>query len=132
MSGSGSWRFIRKKCRWHLTFDFRRLAERYVISGGNIKNVVIKAAAAAAAEPGPDLGKRISQQHFEGAAEEVLSAKAIMRQSLFAESGVAAPDPVNAWGKVEARWQTAILMALGLASTALIAALVAVALVLLR
>ena len=112
--------------------DFRRLAERYVISGGNIKNVVIKAAAAAAAEPGPDLGKRISQQHFEGAAEEVLSAKAIMRQSLFAESGVAAPDPVNAWGKVEARWRTAILMALGLASTALIAALVAVALVLLR
>ena len=77
--------------------DFRRLAERYVISGGNIKNVVIKAAAAAAAEPGPDLGKSISQQHFEGAAEEVLSAKAIMRQSLFAESGVAAPDPVNAW-----------------------------------
>ena len=112
--------------------DFRRLAERYVISGGNIKNVVIKAAAAAAAEPGPDLGKRISQQHFEGAAEEVLSAKAIMRQSLFAESGVAAPDPVNAWGKVEARWRTAILVALGLASTALIAALVAVALVLLR
>ena len=112
--------------------DFRRLAERYVISGGNIKNVVIKAAAAAAAEPGPDLGKRISQQHFEGATEEVLSAKAIMRQSLFAESGVAAPDPVNAWGKVEARWRTAILMALGLASTALIAALVAVALVLLR
>ena len=112
--------------------DFRRLAERYVISGGNIKNVVIKAAAAAAAEPGPDLGKSISQQHFEGAAEEVLSAKAIMRQSLFAESGVAAPDPVNAWGKVEARWRTAILVALGLASTALIAALVAVALVLLR
>ena len=94
--------------------------------------MVIKAAAAAAAEPGPDLGKRISQQHFEGAAEEVLSAKAIMRQSLFAESGVAAPDPVNAWGKVEARWWTAILVALGLASTALIAALVAVALVLLR
>ena len=112
--------------------DFRRLAERYVLSGGNIKNVVIKAAAAAAAEPGPDLGKRISQQHFEGAAGEVLSAKAIMRQSLFAESGVATPDPVNAWGKVEARWRTAILMALGLAGTALIAALVAVALVLLR
>ena len=45
--------------------DFRRLAERYVVSGGNIKNAVIKAAAAAAAEPGPDLGKRISQRHFE-------------------------------------------------------------------
>ena len=112
--------------------DFRRLAERYVVSGGNIKNAVIKAAAAAAAEPGPDLGKRISQRHFECAAEEVLSAKAVMRQSLFAEGGVAAPDPVNAWGEVEARWRTAILMALGLAGTALIAALAAVALVLLR
>jgi len=33
---------------------------------------------------------------------------------------------------VEARWRTAILMALGLAGTALVAALVAVALVLLR
>lgn len=112
--------------------DFRRLAERYVVSGGNIKNAVIKAAAAAAAEPGPDLGKRISQRHFEGATEEVLSAKTIMRQSLFAESSVAAPDPVNAWGEVEARWRTTILIALGLAGTALIAALVAVALVLLR
>ncbi len=112
--------------------DFRRLAEQYVMSGGNIKNAVIKAAAAAAAEPGPDLGKRISQRHFECATEEVLSAKAIMRQSLFAEDGVAAPDPVNVWRKVEARWRTAILTALGLACTALIAALVAVALVLLR
>jgi SpoVK/Ycf46/Vps4 family AAA+-type ATPase len=112
--------------------DFRRLAEQYVMSGGNIKNAVIKAAAAAAAEPGPDLGKRISQRHFECATEEVLSAKAVMRQSLFAEDGVAAPDPVNVWRKVEARWRTAILTALGLACTALIAALVAVALVLLR
>src|SRR6476469_1453168 len=42
--------------------DFKRLAERYVVSGGDIKTAVIKAAAAAAAEPGPDLGKRISQR----------------------------------------------------------------------
>ena len=112
--------------------DFRRLAERYVVSGGDIKNAVIKAASAAAAEPGSDLGKRICQQHFECATEQVLSAKAIMQQSLFAEGGVAVPDPVNVWRKVEARWRTAILMALGLAGTALVAALVAVALVLLR
>src|SRR4249920_1417423 len=88
--------------------DFRQLAERYVISGGNIKNVVIKAAAAAAAEPGPDLGKRICQRHFECASEEVLSAKAIMQQSLFAAGGVTAPDPVHVWRKVEARWRIAI------------------------
>ncbi len=82
--------------------DFQRLAEQYVVSGGDIKNAVIKAAAAAAAEPGPDLGKRICQRHFERAR------------------------------KVEARWRIAILVALGLAGAAFVAALVAVALVLLR
>jgi SpoVK/Ycf46/Vps4 family AAA+-type ATPase len=112
--------------------DFQRLAERYAVSGGDIKNAVIKAAAAAAAEPGPELGKHISQRHFERATEEVLSAKAIMQQSLFADGGVAASDPINVWRKVEARWQTAILVALGLAGAAFVAALVAVALVLLR
>jgi SpoVK/Ycf46/Vps4 family AAA+-type ATPase len=112
--------------------DFRWLAERYVVSGGDIKNAVIKAAAAAAAEPGPDLGKRISQRHFECATEEVISAKAVMQQSLFAEGAVAANDPIRLWQKVEARWRTAILVSLGLAGTAFIAALAAVALVLLR
>jgi SpoVK/Ycf46/Vps4 family AAA+-type ATPase len=112
--------------------DFQRLAERYAVSGGDIKNAVIKAAAAAAADPGPDLGKRICQRHFERAAEEVLSAKAIMQQSLFVEGGVAVPDPLSLWRKVEARWRIAILVALGLAGAAFVAALVAVALVLLR
>jgi len=112
--------------------DFQRLAEQYVVSWGDIKNAVIKAAAAAAAEPGPDLGKRICQRHFERATEEVLSAKVIMQQSLFAEGGIAAPDPLTVWRKVEARWRIAILVALGLAGAAFVAALVAVALVLLR
>src|SRR5437870_3558915 len=112
--------------------DFQRLAEQYVVSEGDIKNAVIKAAAAAAAEPGPDLGKRICQRHFERATEEVLSAKVIMQQSLFAEGGIAAPDPLTVWRKVEARWRIAILVALGLAGAAFVAALVAVALVLLR
>jgi SpoVK/Ycf46/Vps4 family AAA+-type ATPase len=112
--------------------DFRWLAERYVTSGGDIKNAVIKAAAAAAAEPGPDLGKSISQRHFECATEEVISAKAIMQQSLFAKGGVAATDPIRLGRKVEKRWRTAILVSLGLAGAAFIAALAAVALVLLR
>jgi SpoVK/Ycf46/Vps4 family AAA+-type ATPase len=112
--------------------DFRLLAERDIVSGGDIKNAVIKAAAAAAAEPGPDLGKRIYQRHFESATEEVLSAKAIMQQSLLAESAIAVPDPVSVWRKVEARWQTAILVSLGLAGAAFVAALAAVAFVLLR
>jgi SpoVK/Ycf46/Vps4 family AAA+-type ATPase len=111
--------------------DFRKLAERYVVSGGDIKNAVIKAAAAAAAEPGPDLGKRIGQRHFETATEDVLSAKATMQQSLLAGDAVAALDPVSVWHNV-ARWRIAILVALGLAGTAFIAALAAVALAFLR
>ena len=112
--------------------DFQRLAERYVMSGGDIKNAVINAAAAAAAESGPDLGKRISQRHFECAAEDVLSAKAIMQQSLFSAGLVPAPDPAAVWRQLEARWRTPILAGMALAGAAFVAAVVAVALVLLR
>jgi SpoVK/Ycf46/Vps4 family AAA+-type ATPase len=111
--------------------DFRQLAERYVLSGGDIKNAVIKAAAAAAAEPGPDLGKHIKQRHFETATEDVLSAKAAMQQSLLDGGAVAVADPVSVWRNL-ARWRIAILVALGLAGTAFIAALAAVALAFLR
>ena len=112
--------------------DFRQLAEGYAMSGGDIKNAVIKAAAAAAAEPGSDLGKHITQGHFEAAAQDVLSAKSIMQQSLFTEQGVAAADPVNLWQTVETRWRTAILVTLALAGTAFVTAIVALAMVLLR
>jgi SpoVK/Ycf46/Vps4 family AAA+-type ATPase len=112
--------------------DFRRLAERYAVSGGDIKNAVIKAAAAAAAEPGAELGKTIGQRHFEAAAEEVLSAKAIMQQSLFAESTGSVPDHISVRTTVEAHWRIAIIVALGLAGTAFVAALLAIALVFLH
>jgi SpoVK/Ycf46/Vps4 family AAA+-type ATPase len=112
--------------------DFRSLAERYAVSGGDIKNAVLKAATAAAAEPGPEVGKHISQRHFERAAEEVLAAKSIMQQSLFANAGVIATDPASAWRTTEARWRATIFTALALAGGALVAALAALALVLLR
>src|SRR6478672_8279447 len=60
--------------------DFRRLAERYAISGGDIKNAVIKAAASAAAEPGIDATKQIHQRHFETAIEDVIAAHNVMQQ----------------------------------------------------
>jgi SpoVK/Ycf46/Vps4 family AAA+-type ATPase len=112
--------------------DFRRLAERYALSGGDIKNAVIKAAAAAAAESGAELGKSICQRHFEAATEEVLSAKAIMQQSLFAESTGSVPDHISVRRTVEAHWRIAIIVALGLAGTAFVAALLAIALVFLH
>lgn len=101
--------------------DFRGLAERYPASGGDIKNAVIKAAVAAAAEPGADAIKRIHQRHLERGIDEVLAAKEVMQQSLF-EGDVPAPDP----------WRRVALLAAGVAGTALIIALVAIGLVLLR
>ena len=64
--------------------DFQALARRYEVSGGDIRNAVLKAALAAAAEPGPDSAKRIHQHHFEAGIEEVIAGKRVMRQSLFA------------------------------------------------
>ena len=112
--------------------DFRQLAERYAMSGGDIKNAVIKAAAAAAAEPGSDLGKRITQGHFEAAAQDVISAKGIMQQSLFTDEKAAATDPVNHWHTVETRWRAVVLVTLALAGTAFVTAIVALGIVILR
>jgi SpoVK/Ycf46/Vps4 family AAA+-type ATPase len=110
--------------------DFRALAERFTASGGDIKNAVIKAAAAAAAEPGHDGSKWIRQRHFERAMEEVLEAKSVMQQSLFLEH---AGDPLaQALQTLEARWRRAALTALAVAGAALVAALVALGMVLLR
>ena len=52
--------------------DFRALAERYAVSGGDIRNAVLKAALAAATEPVSDAAKRIHQRHFEAGMCEVL------------------------------------------------------------
>lgn len=65
--------------------DFAALAARYEASGGEIKNAVLKAAQLAAGEGGADTSKRIHQQHFERAIEEVLAAKRVMGQSLFGD-----------------------------------------------
>ena len=112
--------------------DFNQLAERYVATGGDIKNAVIKAAAAAAAELGPDLGKEIGQGHFESAIQEVLAAKTVMRQSLFDEENGSTPDPLNMLTQGESRWRIAIMLAVALSSTAFIAAIAAIALAFLR
>ncbi|HSL70859.1 MAG TPA: hypothetical protein VK864_11500, partial [Longimicrobiales bacterium] len=66
--------------------DFRVLAQRYERSGGDIKNAVLKAALAAADEPGPDHQKAIRQEHFERAMDEVVDARRISQQSLLDES----------------------------------------------
>lgn len=98
--------------------NFRALAQKYETSGGDIKNAVLKAASAAAAEPGSDMSKTIHQHHFERAIEDVLAAKSVMQQSLFDEGPAQVlrmPDP-NA--KVA-------LAALVVAAAALVVALIA-------
>jgi SpoVK/Ycf46/Vps4 family AAA+-type ATPase len=97
--------------------DFRALAERYEATGGDIRNAVLKAAMAAAAESGDDAFKRIHQRHFEDGMREVLTAKRIMRQSLLD----VAPVPVIG-GDVDTRARVAAV-ALSVAGGASIAAL---------
>jgi SpoVK/Ycf46/Vps4 family AAA+-type ATPase len=111
--------------------DFTQLAERYAVTGGDIKNAVLKAASAAAAESGPDAEKRISQQHFESAMEEVIAAKAIMQQSLFNDA-IAPAEPITAVEKTEMRWNPATIVAIVLASVALLTSFLALAFVYLR
>jgi AAA+ superfamily predicted ATPase len=115
--------------------DFKKLAERYVASGGDIKNAVLKAATAAAATPGPDIGKKISQQHFEAAMEQVIAARQIMRQSVFNDSLPIAPEtvgPGTAWQDLESRWRTAIIVSLSIAGAAFLISLVAIVMAFLR
>ena len=62
--------------------DFRALAKQFEGSGGDIRNAVLKAAMAAAAEPGNDAFKTIQQRHFAEGMREVLASKRVMQQSL--------------------------------------------------
>jgi SpoVK/Ycf46/Vps4 family AAA+-type ATPase len=102
--------------------NFRALADKYAGSGGDIKNAVLKAASSAAAESLP----AIHQRHFERAMEEVIAAKAVMKQSLF-EDAVDAQNPfIAALQAAEARWRLIALAALATAGVALIAAVVAI------
>ena len=110
--------------------NFRALAERFTLTGGEIKNAVLKAASAAAAEQGSDRSKRIHQQHFERAIAEVLDAKNVMQQSLFTGHR---EDPIQkALEAMETRWRASFMTAIGVAGAALVAALVSIAMLLLR
>jgi SpoVK/Ycf46/Vps4 family AAA+-type ATPase len=106
--------------------SFRALSEKYEMSGGEIKNAVLKAAAAAAGERGSDTGKAIHQRHFERAIEDVLAAKDVMQQSLFEDETRGGDPVVRAFQRAEARWRSMTLTALALAGTALAVAVAAI------
>ena len=76
--------------------DFAELGEKFKASGGDIKNAVLKAAQRATTEPGADDDKQIHQRHFDEGMQEVMAAKKVMDQSLFAEGdGSAMPAGIN-------------------------------------
>jgi SpoVK/Ycf46/Vps4 family AAA+-type ATPase len=108
--------------------DFQALARHYEVSGGDIRNGVLKAALLAAAEPGHDSAKRIHQRHFEAGIEEVVAGKRVMRQSLFASEPLARPEA----NLVAAAARTSLLTAYALAGAALLVALIALAVALLN
>jgi SpoVK/Ycf46/Vps4 family AAA+-type ATPase len=80
--------------------SFRALAEAFPRSGGDIKNAVLKAAELASLEPGPDALKRIHQRHFEQGMREVISADAVMSQSLFDQPAGGTPPRPEAWDRL--------------------------------
>jgi len=109
--------------------DFRVLAERHAVSGGDIRNAVLKAALAAAAEPGPDSTKRIHQRHLEAGIIEVVAGGRVMRQSLFTGDEGPAGQAHQLAGLAASR---VLLYALALGGAAFVVAMVALAVALLK
>jgi SpoVK/Ycf46/Vps4 family AAA+-type ATPase len=110
--------------------DFQALARRYEVSGGDIRNAVLKAALAAAAEPIPDSSKRISQHHFETSMEEVVAAKRVMRQSLFVDEATLGLSSTSVAGDMVSG--RSFLRGYGLAVAALLVALIALVVALIK
>jgi hypothetical protein len=100
------------------------------VNGGDIRNAVLKAALAAAAEPGSDSAKRIHQHHFEASIEEVSAGKRVMRQSLFAGEPLVLPEASLVAGATASH--ASPLVAYALAGAALLVALIALAVALLK
>jgi SpoVK/Ycf46/Vps4 family AAA+-type ATPase len=109
--------------------DFADLARRYDVSGGDIRNAVLKAALAAAARPGPDTAKRIQQRDLEAGIEAVLAGKQVMRQSLF--TPMENPRPEQSL-EYTTTYHRLIAYAIGLAAIALVLALLALVLAVLH
>jgi SpoVK/Ycf46/Vps4 family AAA+-type ATPase len=113
--------------------DFGALAERYDATGGEIRNAVLKAALAAASEPGPDAAKMIHQRHLEAGIRDVLDGRRVMRQSLITPDKVpgTVPEGLEAVGQMYATLHRGMLVASGLAAIAIAVAIAALAFALL-
>ena len=105
----------------HADVDFRSLAQQYELSGGDIRNAVLKAAAAAALEPAEDNVRTIRARHLDSGIRDVLAGKRVMQQSLFPVRAMEHAS-LGALNVVWAVWLSAAALVIALA--ALVAALV--------
>lgn len=113
--------------------DFRQLAERYDATGGEIRNAVLKAALAAASEPGQDAVKVIRQRHLEDGIRSVLDGKRVMRQSLVEpEDQMTATGAVDAMRDMHSLVRRGVMLSGVLAATAVVLAIVALLVAVLR
>ncbi len=91
--------------------SFRTLAETYEVSGGDIRNAVLKAALAAAATPQADTLKLIHHHHLDEGIRDVIAGRKVMKQSLF-EKGTPDYGPPEGGHYVMAVSVSALLVAL--------------------
>jgi SpoVK/Ycf46/Vps4 family AAA+-type ATPase len=112
--------------------DFRALAEQYELSGGDIRNAVLKAALQAAGEPENDAFKKIHQRHLERGAASVLEGKRVMRQSSLRPEDRSTGDPLDLMRALEFRWRRSVLLATVAGLTALATAVAALIVALFR
>jgi hypothetical protein len=110
--------------------DFARLARDYAVSGGDIRNAVLKAALSAAAEPGRDSDKRIAQRHLEAGIQDVIAGRKVMQQSI---APPARADTAPAFDQLFDRLPVQpTAWPIGLSAAAFVIAVVALAVALMR
>ena len=107
--------------------DFRALAEQYEVSGGDIRNAVLKAAMAAASEPGSDSLKALSQRHLQDGVRDVLAGKRVMQQLLTRPSldGTSSDDPGGLFQRLETELRRGYAASAVLAAIAVLIAVLA-------
>jgi SpoVK/Ycf46/Vps4 family AAA+-type ATPase len=112
--------------------DFLALAEQYEVSGGDIRNAVLKAALAAAGEAGRDGSKAIHQRHLEVGIRDVIAGKRVMRQSLFEgpDGALRGDRALDAIEGIERRVLRRVTLAAAAAVAALVLAVAALAIAL--
>lgn len=112
--------------------NLRALAEGYAVSGGDIRNAVLKAAMMAAGEPGSDATKAIAQRHLEDGIRDVIAGKRVMQQTVARQAAASPADDLSELLQQLKARPTGLGSATALAIVAVVISLVALAVALMR